>query len=260
MAFGGIGSFGRRPNPLGEDVPFTMPSKAKSCQMVISKVHLTLWGRLGKQNSAGTMAKLIVKSKGFGDQVIQLNLGVNRLGRGPHSDFLLDHPTVSGTHCEIALRENGLLVRDCGSTNGTFIDGELIQEATVSAGQTLHLGDVELFVESTEVNIAIPKFETPIPAPPVMLTDGSLVCPRHKHARATHQCTYCQEILCDGCVRRLRRRGGKVLKLCPLCSHPCERIGGEKKPKKKTFLGLLQKTMKLPFLRDRFAKRASEEP
>ena len=204
------------------------------------------------------MAKLIVRSEGFGNRVIQLNLGVNRFGRSPESDFPIDHATVSGAHCEIDVRENGLLVRDCGSTNGTFIDGELVQEATLATGQTLHLGDVELFVESTEVTIAIPTFEVPMPAPPVMLTDGSLVCPRHKHARATHQCTHCHEILCDSCVHRLRRRGGKILKLCPLCSNPCERLGGEKKPKKKSLLGFLQKTMKLPFLRDRWTRRSSE--
>jgi pSer/pThr/pTyr-binding forkhead associated (FHA) protein len=204
------------------------------------------------------MAKLIVKSDGVGSQVIQLNLGVNRFGRSPKSDFLIDHPTVSGTHCEIAVREDGLMVRDCGSTNGTFVNGELVQEAALFAGQTLHLGDVELVVESTEVTIAIPQFDVPQPAPPVMLTDGSLVCPRHKHARATHQCTQCREILCDKCLHRLRRKGGKVLKLCPLCSSPCQRIGGEAKPKKKTLLGFFQKTMKLPFLRDRFTRRNSE--
>jgi pSer/pThr/pTyr-binding forkhead associated (FHA) protein len=204
------------------------------------------------------MAKLIVKSEGFGNRVIQLNLGVNRFGRGPDNDFPLEHPTVSVTHCEIALRESGLIVQDCHSTNGTFVEGERVQEATLSTGQTVHLGDVELFVESTEVTIAIPQFEVPRPAPPVMLTDGSLVCPRHKHARATHQCSYCHEILCDSCVHRLRRRGGRVLKLCPLCSHPCERIGGEPKPKKKSLLGFLTKTVKLPFLRDRWSRHRSE--
>jgi hypothetical protein len=119
----------------------------------------------------------------------------------------------------------------------------------LSAGQTLRLGDVELLVESTDVKIAIPKFETVRPAaPPIVLTDGSLVCPRHKHASATHQCTHCREVMCDECVHRLRRRGGKLLKLCPICSHKVESIGGEKK-KRKSFLGFLQRTVKMPFIR-----------
>jgi hypothetical protein len=52
--------------------------------------------------------------------------------------------------------------------------------------------------------------------------------------------------MCDSCVKRLRRRGGKTLKLCPVCSHPVERIG-EKKKQKKSILGFLQKTVKMPF-------------
>jgi hypothetical protein len=194
------------------------------------------------------MARLQIISQGFHNQVIELRLGLNRLGRNPNNDFQIEHPTVSGKHCEILLGENEIVVSDCDSTNGTFIGQESVKKATLSAGQTLRLGDVEFLVDSTEVNIAIPKFEVPKPAPPVVLWDGSMLCRRHPQATATHQCTNCQEVLCDECVHRLRRRGGKVLKLCPLCSHQCERIGGEKK-KKRGFLGFFQKTVKLPFIR-----------
>lgn len=194
------------------------------------------------------MAKLMIKSPGFHNQVINLNLGVNRFGRSPGNDFVIEHATVSSKHCEIALSDGEVIVRDCGSTNGTYINDQPVMEATLAEGQVLRLGDVDFVVESTDVTIAIPKFEVARPAPPVVLTDGSLVCPRHKHAHATHQCTHCREVLCDECVHRLRRRGGKLLKLCPLCSHRVELIGGEKK-KKKTFLGFLQRTVKLPFLR-----------
>ena len=37
---------------------------------------------------------------------------------------------------------------------------------------------------------------------------------------------------------------------CPLCSSPVEIIGGVK-AKKKTFLGMLKQTVKLPFRRDK---------
>jgi hypothetical protein len=196
------------------------------------------------------MARLQITSPGFHDRVIELRLGTNRLGRSPANDFQIDHPTVSGQHCEIVLSETELILRDCQSTNGTFIGEEAITEALLIAGQKLRFGDVELLVENTDVTVAIPKFEIQRPAPPVVLTDGSLICPRHRHSRATHQCTHCQEVMCDDCVHHLRRRGGKALKLCPLCSHKCVRIGGEKQ-KKKSFLGFLQKTVKLPFLRAR---------
>ncbi len=193
------------------------------------------------------MARLVVKSNGFGDEVIELHLRVNRLGRSPENDFPIEHPSVSAFHCEVLLDPDQVTVRDCDSTNGTFVGGEQVKEARLLAGQTLCLGDVELFVESADVTIAIPKFEIPRPAPPVVLTDGSVLCPRHPQARVTHQCTFCREMMCDACVRKLRRRGGKALKLCPLCSHKCEALVREEK-KKKSLLGFLRKTVKLPLL------------
>ncbi len=192
------------------------------------------------------MARLVIKSAGFGGRVIELNLGVNRFGRGPKSDFQIEHPTVSSTHCEVVLSDNEVVVRDCNATNGTFVDGQRITETKLSAGQTLHLGEVELLVETTEVSIAIPKFDVPQAAPPVVLSDGSLICPRHPTALATHQCTHCHEVLCDACLHWLRRRGGKLMKFCPLCSHACVPLGPEKR-KKKSFLRLWRTTTRLPF-------------
>src|SRR5207245_2029827 len=176
-----------------------------------------------------------------------LKLGVNRLGRSPGNDFQIEHATISATHCEILLGEGELIVRDCNSTNGTFFEGNPVQEIRLSAGQTFCMGEVEILVESTEVKIAIPQFDRPRPAPPIVLSDGSLICPRHPQAMVTHQCLHCREVLCDACVHRLRRRGGRLLKLCPLCSHQCEPIGGEKK-RRNSLLSFLSKTVKLPFL------------
>jgi len=194
------------------------------------------------------MARLVIKSEGFASQAIELKLGLNRFGRSPKNDFQIEHATVSSTHCEVLLASEGLTVRDCNSTNGTFLDGEPVHEAKLAAGQILNIGDIELLVENTDVVVSIPKFDAPRgPAPPVVLSDGSLICPRHPDAPATHQCTFCREVLCDGCVRRMRRRGGKTLLLCSLCSHKCEPLAGTKR-KKRSLLGFLHKTVKLPFL------------
>jgi pSer/pThr/pTyr-binding forkhead associated (FHA) protein len=200
------------------------------------------------------MARLVIRNAEFQNRVIELNLGVNRFGRSPRNDVQIEHPTVSELHCEIVLTADSVVVRDCGSTNGTFVADRRITESALSTGQVLHLGDVELLVETTDINIAIPHFDMPRPAPPVVLTDGSLICPRHPHARATHQCTHCREVLCDACVHRLRRSGGKLMKFCPLCSHPCVPLGAEKR-KRKSFLGLWRKTVKLPFLRGSKSKK-----
>ena len=194
------------------------------------------------------VASLLIKTEGFEGRVFELRLGVNRFGRSASNDFQIQHPTVSAHHCEVVLRDGEVVVRDCQSTNGTFLDDQPILDQVAYPGQILRVGDVELLVETTDVRIAIPKFELPAPLTPVVLADGTTTCPRHPQAIATYRCTHCCELLCDACVTRLRRRGGRLLKLCALCSHKVERLGGEPK-KKRSLLAILRQTVKLPFLR-----------
>jgi hypothetical protein len=58
------------------------------------------------------------------------------IGRDEGADVLIDNPSVSRRHAEIRLGDNGWVVEDLGSSNGTFIRGAKIQGA-----QTLGLGD-----------------------------------------------------------------------------------------------------------------------
>jgi pSer/pThr/pTyr-binding forkhead associated (FHA) protein len=92
-----------------------------------------------------------MKSTGFDGRVIELNLGVNRVGRSPKNEIQIEHPTISSLHCEISLTDDGVVVHDCDSTNGTFVGGQRIGVVRLSAGQSLQLGDVELLVETTDV-------------------------------------------------------------------------------------------------------------
>src|SRR5690606_5819134 len=115
----------------------------------------------------------------------------------PEGHFPIIHDTVSARHCEMVLSADGVLLRDCNSTNGTFVNDEPVTEAWLLPGQTMRMGDVEFFVESTDAKISIPEIERPLPAPPVVLPDGSMLCRRHPRSRATHRCTFCSEILCD---------------------------------------------------------------
>ena len=194
------------------------------------------------------MARLQVKTDGLKLRSLELRLGANRVGRDPDADFTLAHPSVSFTHCELILTHNGVFMRDCDSTNGTFVDNKMIKAARLQPGQTLRLGDVELSVESTEVTIAIPKIAREIPAPPVMQGDGSVLCRRHAETVVTFQCTHCHEKMCTACVHILRLQGGgKPLYLCPLCSHKCERLQKAEKQREK-FLERMERTIRMPLL------------
>ena len=194
------------------------------------------------------MARLLIKTEGLENRTFELRLGVNRVGRDPDCDFPIEHSTVSFAHCELVLSSDGVMIRDCNSTNGTFVNGKPVKEARLLPGQTVQVGDVELFVENTEVKVAIPKYERERPKPPVVLQGGAMLCPRHPQSQVTYKCTHCKEVMCSSCVRVLQRKGGPLLFLCPLCSHKCKRIAGDEKPKKKGFMKFLPVTAKLPFL------------
>ncbi len=197
------------------------------------------------------MARLSIKTAGVNNQLIELKLGANRIGRSPDIDFTIAHPTVSSLHCEMVLMDGGVTIRDLESTNGTFVDGRPVREAKLFPGQVVRLGDVELLVETTDLKVAIPKFiNTELPAPPVVLMDGSLVCPRHPHARVTHRCTHCQEVMCEACVHRIRRKGSKaMLFLCPVCSQAVELIAEVPKTRKKSLLARVGETVRMKFTR-----------
>src|ERR1041385_6415952 len=145
------------------------------------------------------MAKLLIKCSESAAHSIELKLGGNRFGRNPANDFPIDDPTVSGTHCEILVADDSAVIRDLGSTNGTFINDAPIQEAKLEPGQTIRLGAVELVVESTGVAIAIPELEVLTPSSAALLADGTRACWNHSQAHATHRCTQCHKVFCDAC-------------------------------------------------------------
>lgn len=189
------------------------------------------------------MPRLLIKCDEVPVRTYELRAGVNRVGRSPKNDLQLDHPTVSGMHCEILLEAEGIRVRDLSSTNGTFINAEQIAEGALPPGGTLQVGEVGMELEEIQANIAIPKFEPPQAPRPTVLPDGALSCPNHPEVPASFRCLQCKLLMCDECVHRLKRAGGKLHILCSACSNHCEPIAAPKR--KRSFFGLLEKTLKI---------------
>lgn len=199
------------------------------------------------------MAKLLLNIPEGPSIHLELHSGRNRLGRNETNDFPIEDPSVSGFHCELHLLEAGLFVTDLGSTNGTYIDGELIKEGELRPGQTLELGRVKLLWELPPVEISIPPLPAPPPVPVAsFLNDGSPACLHHFDVPAHLKCTKCENCFCDACVRVLRRAGGRTLSFCPDCGGSCDVLTTvrPRKQKAKTFFSLLEKTLKIPFKRD----------
>ena len=90
------------------------------------------------------MAKLVVLSAGLNGRTHELNVDKTTIGRVEDNTFQIADPSVSSHHCEVLLQGNEVLIRDLGSTNGSFINGEKISESILKPGQTLKLGQIEL--------------------------------------------------------------------------------------------------------------------
>ena len=170
------------------------------------------------------MPKLFVRLGGRLVQTLELKPGLNRIGRDPAGDCLVDDPTVSGHHCDIQVSDDGVLVKDVNSTNGTFIAGRRVKEATLSPGQSLQLGLVEIGLDAPPIHVAVPAPEVQDSPEPTVLADGTPCCLNHPGVPATCACPQCAQFYCADCVRELRRSGGRTMSFCSTCNAPCQRL------------------------------------
>jgi hypothetical protein len=178
----------------------------------------------------------------------ELKGGINSIGRNPTNDFRVSDSSVSSFHCELEVTLDSVLVRDLGSTNGTFIEGEQVAEGMLKRGQVLKLGDAELRLEEQPIRISIPIDSTPREAAPIPRETGARFCINHPDAPATLKCGHCFKVYCDECVRVLKRAGGKSMIFCPDCSGVCEAIAGvveRARPRKQSLLGRLTQTIRI---------------
>ncbi len=57
---------------------------------------------------------------------------------------MLADDTVSRRHAELRVEDGRWLLRDLGSSNGTWVNGRRVIEAEVRPGDLLHLGGAEV--------------------------------------------------------------------------------------------------------------------
>jgi pSer/pThr/pTyr-binding forkhead associated (FHA) protein len=70
---------------------------------------------------------------------------VKTLGRATGADFSLDAALVSRVHCRLTAHTDGALeIRDLESTNGTFVNDTRVDVASLSPGDRLKIGRVQL--------------------------------------------------------------------------------------------------------------------
>ena len=89
------------------------------------------------------------------------------IGRHDTNDIVLKTRKVSNYHAEILSEVDGLLLRDLGSTNGTYVNGALVRHARLTDGDVVQVGKTKIRVQA----IAAEQTESTkvsTPAPPGM--------------------------------------------------------------------------------------------
>ncbi len=84
-------------------------------------------------------AMICISGRSIG-QIFVLTKEETTLGRAPECDIFLDDEGVSRHHAKIVAQDNARVLMDLGSTNGTFIDNERIEVATLRDGLLVQLG------------------------------------------------------------------------------------------------------------------------
>lgn len=85
------------------------------------------------------------------------------IGRDSANDLIIDHPLASRRHARLERAESAFYIHDLNSTNGTFINGELIKGAHLLADQD------QVVIADTIITFHDPEATARGPLPPEVL-------------------------------------------------------------------------------------------
>ena len=112
------------------------------------------------------MPGLVVTSGPQRGRVFRLE-GETVVGRSAACGLQVLEPGVSGVHCRLELRGGWLVVRDLGSTNGTWLNGVRVDAAALRPGDRLRIGRVVFAVWEPAKHAALAGPYGRTPRPPV---------------------------------------------------------------------------------------------
>jgi transcriptional regulator with PAS, ATPase and Fis domain len=87
---------------------------------------------------------------------VRVEGGFARVGSAAGSDLPLSDYTVSRVHCEIRVRPGAIGIKDCGSTNGTFVEGVGVRDAEARPGATVRVGRSVFRIDALEGASVLP--------------------------------------------------------------------------------------------------------
>jgi hypothetical protein len=88
----------------------------------------------------------------------ELSRPLMTIGRlGGTTDIQIDDPEVSRLHCSVEVRGNAILLRDLGSTNGTFVDDSRVLAALLKRKSQFRIGSSNLQIDILSISNQQPK-------------------------------------------------------------------------------------------------------
>ena len=83
----------------------------------------------------------------YSGQEFAMGEGTFTVGRDPSCDLFLSNMTVSRHHATITIDASGARIEDEGSTNGTWINGNIIDRSVLLDGSLVQIGVFEMIYE-----------------------------------------------------------------------------------------------------------------
>ncbi|MET0839424.1 MAG: FHA domain-containing protein [Marmoricola sp.] len=91
----------------------------------------------------GSALLVVQRGPGAGSRYL-LDSDLSTVGRHPESDIFLDDITVSRRHVEFRRADESFRVHDVGSLNGTYLNGDRVDDAELQNGDEVRIGKFRL--------------------------------------------------------------------------------------------------------------------
>lgn len=102
---------------------------------------------------AGSALLVVQRGPGAGSRYL-LDSDLSTVGRHPESDIFLDDITVSRRHVEFRRDGDTFRVHDIGSLNGTYLNGDRVDEAPLANGDEVRIGKFRLIFFASDAKVA----------------------------------------------------------------------------------------------------------
>lgn len=127
------------------------------------------------------------------------------IGRSPEAHLCLPEDRFfSRNHCLLEMNPPHSHLRDLGSTNGTFLNGQRVKEAALKNGDRIQCGETILIVEVVVSSNLSETTQDKLPLRPVLVMVECLNCGRREQAQASSPDEHLT-FLCEDCRIELKR-------------------------------------------------------